>query len=55
LPSAIEPLWQDAQVPDTCVWSTRSTGDQPAGVWQASHTSLVGMWFAVFPVARLPL
>jgi hypothetical protein len=35
-------------------WSKRA-GVQPRVAWQSSQRSELGMWFAVFPVAVLPL
>ncbi len=49
------PLWQAAQVPCTCVWSTRSAGRQAVVAWQDSQVSVVAMCVAFLPVAVVPL
>ncbi len=41
LPVACVPSWHEAQVPLTCVWSTRAVGAQAPTVWQASQALLV--------------
>ena len=51
LPVAVVPLWQLAQVPCTCVWSTRRAGLNAVVVWQDSHSSVVAMCVAFLPVA----
>jgi hypothetical protein len=55
LPVAIVLLWQDTQVPLTCVWSTVMTGFQAVLLWQASHKLLVEIWDGFLPVAFVPL
>ena len=56
LPGALVPLWQEAQVPVTCVWSTRVTGVQASVVrWHASQTLLLAMCDAGLPGAVAPL
>ena len=54
LPVAIEPLWQDTQVPVTKLWSTFWTGVQLVKlVWQASQALPDLMCAADLPVASL--
>ena len=55
LPVAMTPLWQELQMPTTCVWSTASAGDHWTLLWQSSHTLVVLMWVGVLPVASMPL
>lgn len=54
-PCAVVLLWQEAQVPVTCVWSTRAAGCQAAVTWQDSQTSVVAMCVALRPIAVTPL
>jgi hypothetical protein len=54
-PVAVVPLWHDAQVPLTWVWSTRVTGLHVATEWHLSHVLLVVMCVALLPVAVVPL
>jgi hypothetical protein len=48
-------LWHEAQVPLTCVWSTRVTGLHATNEWHLSHVLLVAMCVALLPVAAVPL
>ncbi len=54
-PSAVEPLWQEAQVPSTWVWSTVTGGFHTSTEWHAWHESLVAICVLAFPVAVLLL
>jgi hypothetical protein len=44
------PLWQETQVPVTCVWSTLVAGFQVVVPWQLSQLLLVAMCVAGLPV-----
>ena len=55
LPVAIVPLWQEAQVPLTCVWSTLVAGFHAATAWHDSQRLLLVMCVAFLPVACVPL
>ena len=55
LPVAMVPLWQDVQVPVTCVWSTFVAGRQTVVEWQDSHFTVDVMCVALLPVAEVPL
>jgi hypothetical protein len=37
LPVAVVPLWQEEQLPESCVWSTRTTGFHVVVEWQDSQ------------------
>ena len=50
LPVALVPLWQRAQVPETCAWSTRVAGFQALVAWQLSQ--LVSVVMCVRVLAR---
>ena len=52
---AVVPLWQLAQVPCTWVWSTRAAGANALVAWQFSHSWVVAMCAAFWPVAIVPL
>jgi len=54
LPVAVVPLWQEAQLPLTCAWSTRVTGRQLDVEWHASHVVVDWMCVALLPVALAP-
>jgi hypothetical protein len=47
---ATVPLWQETQVPVTCVWSTLVAGFQVVVPWQFSQVLLVAMCVGVLPV-----
>jgi hypothetical protein len=54
LPVAVVPLWHDAQLPLTWVWSTRMTGRQFVVEWQPSHVKVDWMCVVLLPVAFTP-
>jgi len=54
LPAAIVPSWHEAQVPETCVWSTRVAGCHAATAWQDSQLADVVMCVGFLPSARDP-
>jgi hypothetical protein len=54
LPVAVVPLWHDAQLPLTWVWSTRMTGRQFVVEWQPSHVMVDWMCVVLLPVAFTP-
>ena len=47
-------LGHEAQLPGTCVWSTRSAGVNTLVVWQFSQRLLLVMWAPCLPVAVVP-
>jgi hypothetical protein len=53
-PVAVVPLWQDAQLPLTWVWSTRTTGRHVVVEWQVSQLAVDWICDALFPVALAP-
>ena len=56
LPVASVPLWQDSQVPVTCVWSSgRIGGFHDVVVWQNWQLAVDVMCVGVLPVAMVPL
>jgi hypothetical protein len=54
LPVAVVPLWQETQLADNCVWSTRSAGFQLTVLWQASQLLVDAMCVRLFPVSLDP-
>ena len=56
LPVAIVPLWQEAQVPVTWVWSSgKIAGFHVLVVWQDWQLTVEVMCVGVLPVAIVPL
>ena len=51
LPGTLVLLWQEKQVPVTCVWSTLLAGDHAVTVWQDAQLVEVVIWFCDRPVA----
>ena len=49
------PLWQEAQVPVTEVWSNWMVVQLAVLLWQLSQAPVVAMWVALLPVAMTPL
>ena len=54
LPRAVEPSWQEEQLPSTLPWSTRITGFQDTVAWQASQAVVALMCLVPIPVAFAP-
>jgi hypothetical protein len=48
------PLWQEWQVPLTCVWSTVVAGIHATALWQLSHVLPVARCVGALPVAVVP-
>jgi hypothetical protein len=54
LPLALLPLWHDAQLPVTPLWSKRAES-QFRDEWQLAQSWVVAMWVVGFPAACNPL
>ncbi|TAK53364.1 MAG: hypothetical protein EPO25_11060 [Gammaproteobacteria bacterium] len=53
-PAATVPLWHDAQLPVTWLWSTRVTGRQAELRWQDSQELVVAICVLPRPAVRTP-
>jgi hypothetical protein len=55
MPLAPLPLWQLAQFVSAAVWAKVAPAHVVVLLWQSSHGSVVGTWFAGLPSAAVPL